>query len=279
MKVPLDVAVHTAASEVYIGIRLKVYTKYTFFFIQKITIPSGRCHHLRLKRTSEENALVIPGALVKRRQERAETLSHLLTIISDIGNIVTEHIWPSSSPSISSKSEAAVPCGKTLAILHLLDVAEAGRHAPVAGCRKSVEVDGHVAVVARAAFHRIKDQLHLAVNDLRASSGRVQEHVACVVLIIRTVDVAVTERELQIGRDLAAPLLTLRILLGASTALWILARVALSSFGSEGDGILLISAVDALRFPDVSEANAAGNDHFGRGCSLICHSLFYLHKK
>ena len=37
--------------------------------------------------------------------------------------------------------------------------------------------------------------------------------MACVVLVIRTVDVAVTERELQIGRDLAAPLLTLRVLL------------------------------------------------------------------
>ena len=55
----------------------------------------------------------------------------------------------------------------------------------------------------------------MAVNHLRSVlAGSVEEEAARVVLIIRAVDVAVTQGRLQIGRHLAAPLADLTVLLG-----------------------------------------------------------------
>ena len=73
-----------------------------------------------------------------------------------------------------------------------LNVLESCRDALVAGCCESVEVDGHIAVIAAAALHRVEYRLHMTVNDLRCVLRcRIKEEMTCVVLVIGTVNIAV----------------------------------------------------------------------------------------
>ena len=92
-------------------------------------------------------------------------------------------------------------CGRSaceaLTVTHELDVLETRRDALVARRREAVEIDGHIAVVAAAALHRIQDRLHMAVNDLRSVLRcRIEEEMPCVVLVIGAVDVAVAKARL-----------------------------------------------------------------------------------
>ena len=55
----------------------------------------------------------------------------------------------------------------------------------------------------------------MTVNDLRCIlAGGIQEEMLLIVLIVRAIDVTVTQRQFQVGRNLAAPLAGLAILLG-----------------------------------------------------------------
>ena len=64
MKVSLNVAVHTTASEVYIRVRFQIYGQDSSFLIQRITFLSVRNNHLRLKRASKENLPDNPWGLL-----------------------------------------------------------------------------------------------------------------------------------------------------------------------------------------------------------------------
>ena len=157
---------------------------------------------------------------------------------------------------------------------HKLDVLETCCDALVAGCRKAEEVDRYIAVVTAAALHRIEDRLYLAVNDLRSVLGSgIEEEVTGIVLIIGAVDITVMNRHLEIGRHLAVPLLLLCCLLCGFDRLLDLSEGRLVLLRDQaGDGILLLTAVDALRFPDIRKRDAARNDDLGCGCCVIgCH--------
>jgi len=157
-----------------------------------------------------------------------------------------------------------------------LNVLQPRRDALVAGCRETIEVHAHIAVVAAAALHRIQDRLYMAVNNLRCVLARcVEEEVTGIVLIVRAVDVAVVHRQLKIRRDLAAPLLLLGGLLRRLDRLLDLGEGRLIVLGDQQrNGILLVTAVDAACFPDVSEADAARHDDLRCGCVVIgCHDI------
>lgn len=114
----------------------------------------------------------------------------------------------------------------------------------------------------------------MAVNDLRCVlTGRIEKHMPCIVLIVRAVNVAIVHRQLEVCRDLAAPLLGLRCLLRCRDRLVDCRQSLLIVLrDQQRNGILLIAAVNGTRLPDVGEADAAGYDHFGRGCCVIrCH--------
>ncbi len=156
-------------------------------------------------------------------------------------------------------------------MLDQLDVAQTGRHAAVAVGVEAVEVHGHVAVVAGAALHGIQNRIDLAVNDLGGVlAGGVDEHGVGIRLVIGAVDVAVAERELQVGRDLASPLLALTGFLGGLDSLLDLGESLLIALRDDaGDGVLLLAAVDALGFPDVGERDTARDDYLGRGRGFV----------
>ena len=92
-----------------------------------------------------------------------------------------------------------------------------------------------------------------------------------IVLVIGAVDVAVVHRQLEVRGDLAAPLLLLRCLLCSLDRLLDLGEGCLVILRDEqGDGILLLAAVDAACLPDVCERDAARDDDLRCGCVVIC---------
>ena len=112
----------------------------------------------------------------------------------------------------------------------------------------------------------------MAVNDLRSIlAGRIEEEVTGIVLVIGTVDIAVVHRQLEVCRELAAPLLILRRLLCSLDRLFDLGEGSLVALRDQaGNGILLLAAVDAACLPDVCERDAARDDDLRCGCVVIC---------
>lgn len=88
----------------------------------------------------------------------------------------------------------------------------------------------------------------MAVNDLRCVlAGGVQEEMLLVVLILRAVDVAVTQRKFQVRRELAAPSANLAILLGRLDRLVDRQQGLLIVLRNQArNGILCLAAIDAL---------------------------------
>ncbi len=113
--------------------------------------------------------------------------------------------------------------------------------------------------------------IDLAVNDLRSVlAGGVDEHGVGIRLVVGAVDVAVAERELQVGRDLAAPLLALSGFLGGLDSFLDLGESLLIALRDDaGNGVLLLAAVDALGLPDVGERDTARDDYLGRGRGFV----------
>lgn len=162
----------------------------------------------------------------------------------------------------------------TVAVLDKLDVAQASRHTAIAVGIEGVEIDADIAVAARVDHHGVKDRLHMAVNHLRCVlAGGVQEEMLLIVFVIRAVDVAVTQRHLEVGRNLAAPLAGLAVLLGSLDSLVDCQQGLLVRLGNQaGHGVLCLTSVDTLGLEDVGKGNAARDDDLGRAHSLVCNS-------
>ena len=119
----------------------------------------------------------------------------------------------------------------------------------------------------------------MAVNDLRGIlAGRIEEEMTGIVLVIGSVDVAVVHGQFEVCGDLAVPLLLLGGLLCSLDRFLDLGEGRFVILRNEqGDGILLIAAVDALGLPDVCKRDAAGHDDLRCGCCIVvCHCFFLL---
>ena len=114
----------------------------------------------------------------------------------------------------------------------------------------------------------------MAVNDLRCVlAGGVQEEVFLIVLIVRAVDVTVTQRQFQVGRDLAAPLAGLAILLGRLHCLVDCQQSLLITLRDQaGNRELCLAAVDALCLKNVCKGNAARDNDFGCAGNFVSHN-------
>lgn len=95
-----------------------------------------------------------------------------------------------------------------------MNVPQAYCHAAVTVGIERIEVDADIAVAAGVDHHRVNHRLDVTINDLRRIlAGSVQEEMLLVVLIIRTVDITITQRKFQVRRELATPLAYLAIFL------------------------------------------------------------------
>ena len=99
----------------------------------------------------------------------------------------------------------------------------------------------------------------MTVNDLRCIlTGGVQEEVLLIVLIIRTVNVTITQRKFQVRRELTAPLADLAIFLRCFDRLVDRQQGLLIVLRDQtGNGILRLTAIDALRLEDVGKRDTA----------------------
>ena len=94
-----------------------------------------------------------------------------------------------------------------------------------------------------------------------------------VVFIVRAVDVAVTQRQFQIRRDLTAPLTGLAILLGGLHCLVDRQQGLLVLLRDQaGNGILSLAAVDALCFKDICKRDTARNHNLSCTGNLVSHN-------
>ena len=121
---------------------------------------------------------------------------------------------------------------QTVTVLDELDVAQTYRYTTVTIGIERVKIDADIAETAGVDHHRVNYRLDMTVNDLRRIlAGGVQEKMLLIVLIIRAVDVSITQRKFQVRRELATPLAYLAIFLRCFDRLVIASRVFLSSFG------------------------------------------------
>lgn len=94
-----------------------------------------------------------------------------------------------------------------IAVLELLNVAQACRDATIAVGVITVEGYADGTVAARVHFALIQDRLNTLVDHLGSLTAvGVEEVAACIGFILGTIDVTVAQRQLQVGRELTAPL-------------------------------------------------------------------------
>src|SRR5699024_10218766 len=103
---------------------------------------------------------------------------------------------------------------KALSITKLLDIAKSGCNPTVSIGVISVEGHADLSITAGVHFALIQNRLYMGVHHLRSLTAvRIEEVAVCIGLVIRTVNVSVTQRQLQVGRNLSTPLGD-RVLLG-----------------------------------------------------------------
>ena len=150
-----------------------------------------------------------------------------------------------------------------LAIAEFLDVAQPRRDAAVAVGVEAVERHRDLPVAAGVHFALVEDGLHLPVHHLRGLTAvGVEEPAVRVGFVVRALDVAVAQGQLQVRGDLATPFgegFLLGILYGCPDLL----HGPCVALGDDGrDAVAGIAAVDRVRLPAVQVGKAAGDDDF-----------------
>ena len=114
----------------------------------------------------------------------------------------------------------------------------------------------------------------MTVHDLRCIlAGGIHKEMLLIVLVVRAVDVTVTQRQLQVRRDLTAPLTGLAILLGCLHCLVDCQQGLLVLLRDQaGNGILSLAAVDALCFKNVCKRDTARNHDLSCTGNLVSHN-------
>lgn len=140
-----------------------------------------------------------------------------------------------------------------------MNVPQAYCHAAVTVGIERIEVDADIAVAAGVDHHRVNHRLDVTINDLRRIlAGSVQEEMLLVVLIIRTVDITITQRKFQVRRELATPLAYLAIFLRCFNRLVDRQQSLLIILWDQtGNGIFRLTAIDALRLEDIGKRDTA----------------------
>ena len=162
-------------------------------------------------------------------------------------------------------ADAAV---QRLAVLPKLNVGQPSRNAAVAVGVEGIDVDGGADVAAGVDRQRIGDLYALAVDHARLFlTGGVDEIAVRIGGILRTIHIAVAQGQLQIGRNLSAPL-GHALLFGLFNGFPDLSDGhGIALWNDERAAVLGLAAVDALGLENVNEgrANLAGDDFDGHG--------------
>ena len=96
---------------------------------------------------------------------------------------------------------------QAFAILQLLNITQTSCDAAVTIGVVAIEGNADLAVTAGINLTLVQNGLDICVHNLGCLAAvGVEEVTASVCFIVGTVDIAITQRSLQIGRDLAAPM-------------------------------------------------------------------------
>ena len=119
----------------------------------------------------------------------------------------------------------------------------------------------------------VKNGLHLLVHHLRLLPAvSIQEIAACIRLVLRAVNIAVPQGQLQVRGNLAAPLGQGFLLGHLDGRLDGVDRFGVGFRDNGADAVLRFAAVDAVRLPAVQEGKAARN-HDLLGIGKATHLL------
>ena len=161
-----------------------------------------------------------------------------------------------------------------LAVLPELDVGQSRCNAAVAIGIEGIDVDGSPDVAAGVDRQRIGDLHALAVDHAGLFlTGGVDEIAVRVGGILRAIHIAVAQGQLQIRRNLTAPL-GHALLFGLFNGFPDLSdRHGIALGDDEGAAVLGFAAVDALGLENVNEGRAdlSGDDFDGHSVFLSAH--------
>ena len=158
---------------------------------------------------------------------------------------------------------------QALAISQLLDVTQTSGDATVAIAVIAVESNADLTVAAGVDLVLVKDRLNLGIHNLGSLTAvGVEEVAASIGFIVGTVDVAVSEGQLQIGRNLAAPLGN-GVLLGLfDGSLDGIDGLGVLLIDDGGHAVLRVAAIHGVRLPAVQIRKTARYDNFS---SIVVH--------